>query len=96
MVKVIEYTGEGLKTLSVPERSTISNMGAELGATTSIFPSDETTKAFLEAQDRGSDYKELNADEGAVYDEHIIIDLDALEPLTAAPHSPDNIQTVRN
>ncbi|AMP20897.1 aconitate hydratase [endosymbiont 'TC1' of Trimyema compressum] len=93
--KVIEYTGEGLKTLSVPERSTITNMGAELGATTSIFPSDETTKAFLEAQDRGSDYKELKADEGAVYDERIIIDLDALEPLTAAPHSPDNIQTVR-
>ena len=92
--KVIEYTGEGVKTLSVPERSTITNMGAELGATTSIFPSDETTKAFLEAQDRGSDYKELKADEGAIYDEHIRIDLSALQPLTAEPHSPDNIQTV--
>ena len=93
--KVIEYTGEGVSTLSVPERSTITNMGAELGATTSIFPSDETTKAFLEAQDRGSNYKELKADDGAVYDEHIIIDLNVLEPLTAAPHSPDNIQIVR-
>lgn len=93
--KVVEYTGEGLKTLSVPERSTITNMCTELGATTSIFPSDEITKAFLEAQDRGSDYIELKPDEGVIYDKHIIINLDTLEPLTAAPHSPDNIQTVR-
>ena len=93
--KVIEYTGKGLKTLSVPERSTIANMGAELGATTSIFPSDKTTKAFLEAQGRGSDYKELKADKEAIYDKHIIMNLDTIEPLAAAPHSPDNIQTIR-
>ncbi|MBQ2500522.1 MAG: aconitate hydratase, partial [Clostridia bacterium] len=92
--KIIEYQGPGVKTLSVPERATITNMGAELGATTSIFPSDEVTKAFLEAQGRGSDYTELCADEDAVYDEVIEIDLSALEPMAAMPHMPDNVRKV--
>ncbi len=92
--KIIEYQGPGVKTLSVPERATITNMGAELGATTSIFPSDEVTKAFLEAQGRGSDYTELCADEDAVYDETIEIDLSALEPMAAMPHMPDNVRKV--
>ena len=92
--KIIEYQGPGVKTLSVPERATITNMGAELGATTSIFPSDEVTKAFLEAQGRGSDYTELSADEDAVYDEVIEIDLSALEPMAAMPHMPDNVRKV--
>ncbi len=92
--KIIEYQGPGVKTLSVPERATITNMGAELGATTSIFPSDEVTKAFLEAQGRGSDYTELSADEDAVYDETIEIDLSALEPMAAMPHMPDNVRKV--
>ena len=92
--KIIEYQGPGVKTLSVPERATITNMGAELGATTSIFPSDEVTKAFLEAQCRGSDYTELSADEDAVYDEVIEIDLSALEPMAAMPHMPDNVRKV--
>ncbi|MCL2054600.1 MAG: aconitate hydratase [Oscillospiraceae bacterium] len=92
--KVIEYTGDGVKLLTVPERSTITNMGAELGATTSIFPSDKITKQFLEAQKRGEDWVELSADADAAYDEVIEIDLSALEPLTACPHSPDNIKTV--
>ncbi|MBO4445739.1 MAG: aconitate hydratase [Clostridia bacterium] len=92
--KIIEYQGPGVKTLSVPERATITNMGAELGATTSIFPSDEVTRAFLEAQGRGADYAELSADEDAVYDEVIDIDLSALEPMAAMPHMPDNVKKV--
>ncbi len=92
--KIIEYTGEGVKTLSVPERATITNMGAELGATTSIFPSDEITYEFLKAQNREADYTELCADEDAVYDEHIIIELDKLVPLAAMPHMPDNVKSV--
>ena len=92
--KIVEYQGPGVKTLSVPERATITNMGAELGATTSIFPSDEITKAFLEAQGRGSDWTELSADEDAVYDEVIDIDLSALEPMAAMPHMPDNVKKV--
>ncbi len=92
--KIIEYTGEGVKTLSVPERATITNMGAELGATTSIFPSDEITYNFLKAQGREEAYTELSADEGAVYDEHIVIDLDTLVPMAAMPHMPDNVKTV--
>ncbi|MCR5041917.1 MAG: aconitate hydratase [Clostridia bacterium] len=92
--KVIEYAGEGVKTLSVPERATITNMGAELGATTSIFPSDEVTKAFLEAQGRGDVYVPLSADPDAVYDEEYVVDLSALEPLAAAPHMPDNVKKV--
>lgn len=92
--KVIEYTGDGVKTLSVPERATITNMGAELGATTSVFPSDEETKRFLEAQKRGGDWAALSADPDAVYDEAIEIDLSSLEPLMACPHSPDNIKPV--
>ena len=92
--KVIEYCGEGVKTLSVPERATITNMGAELGATTSIFPSDETTLAFLKAQDRADVWSELKADDDAVYDEQIDIDLSQLVPLAACPHSPDNVKSV--
>lgn len=92
--KVIEYCGEGVKSLSVPERATITNMGAELGATTSIFPSDEITKKFLEAQGRGEVWTELKADGDAVYDETITIDLSALKPLAACPHSPDNVKSV--
>ena len=92
--KIIEYTGEGVKTLSVPERATITNMGAELGATTSIFPSDEITYSFLKAQGREEAYTELSADEGAVYDEHIVIDLDKLVPMAAMPHMPDNVKTI--
>ena len=92
--KVIEYTGEGLATLTVPDRATITNMGAELGATTSIFPSDETTREFLKAQGREEDYQELKADEDAVYDEHIVIDLGSLEPMAACPHSPDAVKTL--
>ncbi len=91
---IIEWGGEGIKTLSVPERATITNMGTELGATTSIFPSDEITKAFLEAEGRGEDYVELKSDEDAVYDRIIDINLSELEPLIACPHSPDNIVTV--
>lgn len=92
--KIIEYTGEGVKTLSVPERATITNMGAELGATTSIFPSDNITFDFLKAQNREADYRELCADEDAVYDEHIVIELDKLVPLAAMPHMPDNVKSV--
>lgn len=88
---VIEWGGDGVKTLSVPERATITNMGTELGATTSIFPSDEITHAFLKAQGREDDYVELKSDEDAVYDEIIEINLSELEPMLAAPHSPDNI-----
>ena len=91
---IIEWAGEGVKTLSVPERATITNMGTELGATTSIFPSDEITKAFLEAEGRGQDFVELKSDEDAVYDKIIDIDLSALEPMIACPHSPDNVVKV--
>lgn len=92
---VIEYCGEGVKTLSVPERSTITNMGAELGATTSIFPSDEITCEFLKAQGREQDYIPLSADPDAVYDKEITVNLSELEPLAACPHSPDNVKSVR-
>jgi len=92
--KVFEYTGEGVKNLSIPQRSTITNMGAELGATTSIFPSDEITFEFLRAQKREKDYLEIQADEGAIYDEEIGINLSQLEPLVACPHSPDNVVSV--
>ncbi len=88
--KVIEYSGDGVKNLSIPQRATITNMGAELGATTSVFPSDEITYEFLKKQHR-EDYVELKADEGAVYDETYEIDLDTLEPMIAMPHSPDNV-----
>ncbi len=92
--KVIEYVGEGVKTLSVPERATITNMGAELGATTSIFPSDETTRKFLRAQGREDAYTPLSADPDAVYDEVVEINLSELVPLAACPHSPDNVKSV--
>lgn len=92
--KVIEYCGEGVKTLSVPERATITNMGAELGATTSIFPSDEITREFLKAQEREDVWVPLAADDDAVYDEELTINLSELEPLAACPHSPDNVKSV--
>ena len=91
---VIEYSGEGVKHLSVPQRATITNMGAELGATTSIFPSDEVTKDFLKKQQREDAYVELYADEDAVYDQVIELDLNTLEPMIAMPHSPDNVLPV--
>ncbi len=94
--KVIEYAGEGVKTLTVPERATITNMGAELGATTSIFPSDETTREFLKAQGREQDFVALEPDADAQYEEEITVDLSALTPLAAKPHSPDNVDTVNN
>lgn len=94
--KIFEYAGEGLKYLTVPERATIANMGAELGATTSIFPSDDVTYTFMKAQEREDDWIELKADEDASYDEEITINLSELEPLIAKPHSPDNVDTVRN
>ncbi|HPP36796.1 MAG TPA: aconitate hydratase, partial [Clostridiales bacterium] len=92
--KIIEYAGDGIASLTVPERATITNMGAELGATTSIFPSDDVTRAFLRAQGREEDWKELLPDADAVYDEEITIDLGKLEPMAAKPHSPDNVETV--
>ena len=91
---IVEYCGEGVKTLSVPERSTITNMGAELGATTSIFPSDEITHEFLKAQGREADYTPLSADPDAVYDKEVEINLSELVPLAACPHSPDNVKPV--
>ena len=91
---VIEWGGEGVKTLSVPERATITNMGAELGATSSIFPSDEQTRKFLQAQGREGDFTPLASDPDAKYDRVIEIDLSALEPLIACPHMPDNVVTV--
>ena len=94
--KIIEYTGEGVKSLSVTDRATITNMGAELGATTSVFPSDENTLAYLRSQGREADYTPLAADDDAVYDEELIVDLDALTPLAAMPHSPDNVDSVKN
>lgn len=92
--RVIEYTGEGIKNLTVPERATITNMGAELGATTSIFPSDEVTRAFLKAQGREEVWQSLAPDTDATYDMKLILNLDELEPLVAAPHSPDNVKPV--
>ena len=92
--KIIEYGGEGVATLSVPERATITNMGAELGATTSVFPSDDVTKAFLKAQGREEDWVELKADEDAVYDEVIDINLSELAPMAACPHMPDRVKSV--
>ncbi|NFE74213.1 aconitate hydratase [Clostridium botulinum] len=94
--KVFEYCGDGIKNLSVPERGTITNMGAELGATTSIFPSDERTLEFFKAQNREHDWIELKADQDAIYDEEIVINLNDLKPLTAKPHSPDNVVTVED
>ena len=92
--KIIEYGGEGVKTLTVPERATITNMGAELGATTSIFPSDEITREFMKAQGREEDWIELQPDADAFYDEVINIDLSALVPMAACPHSPDNVKSI--
>ena len=92
--KVMEYVGEGVKTLSVPERATITNMGAELGATTSIFPSDEITRAFLAAEGRADVWSEQKADDDAVYDESLTIDLSSLSPMAACPHSPDNVKSL--
>jgi aconitate hydratase len=89
--KIFEYGGEGVKSLSVPERAVITNMGAELGATTSIFPSDEKTLEFLKAEGRTEDYTAASADDNAVYDEVIEIDLSSLEPMAAKPHMPDNV-----
>ena len=94
--RVIEYGGSGVGTLSVPERATITNMGAETGVTTSVFPSDKVTKAFLKAQGREKDWKELKSDKGAEYVRIIKIDLSTLEPLVALPHSPGNIEKVKN
>jgi aconitate hydratase len=94
--KIFEYGGEGVKTLSVPERATITNMGAELGATTSIFPSDEITLLFLKAEKREKDFVEIKSDEDAQYDGEIEIDLSSLEPLIACPHSPDNVVPVKS
>ena len=93
---VFEYFGDGVRTLSVPERATITNMGAECGVTTSLFPSDENTKAFLEAQGRGEGWVSLSGDPDCVYDDVYEIDLSALEPLAACPHSPGNIDTIKN
>lgn len=93
--KVFEYFGDGVKTLGVPDRATITNMGTETGCTTSIFPADDVTKAFLVAQGRGQDYRELSPDADVIYDELIEIDLDLLEPMVACPHSPGNVKTVR-
>lgn len=93
---VLEYGGEGIASLSVPERATIANMGAECGVTTSIFPGDEQTKQFLRLQQREADFTELKADEEAAYAKIVEIDLSALQPLTAKPHSPDNIDMVCN
>ena len=92
----MEYTGPGVETLSVPERATITNMGAELGATTSVFPSDEKTKAFLKAQMRDSVWQEMKADPDAEYDEAIEINLSELEPMIAQPHMPDKVVTVKS
>lgn len=91
---IVEYAGPGVDTLTVPERATITNMGAELGATTSVFPSDNTTREFLKAQGREDDWIELKADDDAVYDKTIEVDLDKLEPLAAKPHMPDRVEKV--
>ena len=92
--KVVEYYGEGIKTLSVPERATITNMGAELGATTSVFPSDEITLEFLKSQEREKDFVPLSTDPDSTYDETLTVDLSSLVPLAACPHSPDNVRPV--
>jgi aconitate hydratase len=92
--RVVEYAGEGVAALSVTDRATIANMGAELGATTSVFPSDENTREYLESQGREGDYVPLAADADAVYDEMLRVDLSALVPMAAKPHSPDNVDTV--
>ncbi|MDR1495894.1 MAG: aconitate hydratase, partial [Clostridiales Family XIII bacterium] len=92
--RIAEYFGEGALSLSVTDRATITNMGAELGATTSVFPSDENTKNFLDAQGRGEAYRPLSADEDATYDEVLEVDLSSLTPLAAMPHSPDNVRAV--
>ncbi|MFH1073873.1 MAG: aconitate hydratase [Candidatus Firestonebacteria bacterium] len=94
--KIFEYAGEGVKTLSVPERATITNMGAELGATTSVFPSDKTTREFLKWQGRQKQWVESIADKDAKYDGEIVIDLSKLVPMTAQPHSPDNVARVKD
>ncbi|MCX6641079.1 MAG: aconitate hydratase [bacterium] len=94
--KVMEYYGDGVANLEVPDRATITNMGAELGATTSVFPSDEKTRQYLSAQQREQVWKELTADPGCTYDEELIIDLDQLEPMVAQPHMPDNVVRVRD
>ena len=91
---IVEYGGEGVASLSVPQRATVTNMGAELGATTSIFPADEVTRAFLAAEEREADFTELKPDADAVYDEEYTVDLSALKPLAACPHSPDNVKAV--
>lgn len=93
--KIMEYSGPGVKSLSVPDRATITNMGAELGATTSVFPSDSRTLEFLKAQKRQKVWKELGPDKGATYEEEIVINLDKLEPMVAQPHSPDNVTEVK-
>ena len=93
--KIIEYFGSGLKTLTVPERATITNMGTETGATTSIFPSDEVTQAFLRSQGRGDQWVEIKADDNAKYSEVLEVELGTVEPLIALPHSPDNVKAVR-
>jgi aconitate hydratase len=93
--RIFEYSGEGVKSLTVTQRATITNMGAELGATTSVFPSDERTLEYLKAQGREKDFLELKADEDAVYDGEVEINLSELEPLIACPHSPDNVKAVR-
>ena len=92
--KVYEYTGDGVETLTVPERATITNMGAELGATTSIFPSDKVTKQFMKAQQRVDDWARLKADPSAKYDKTVVINLDELAPMIAKPHMPDNVVTL--
>ena len=94
--KIVEYAGEGVRTLSVTDRATITNMGAELGATTSLFPSDENTRSYLASQGREKDYVPLSADEDAVYDEVLKVDLSSLAPLAAKPHSPDNVDSIQN
>ena len=94
--KIVEYTGEGVRSLSVTDRATITNMGAELGATTSLFPSDDNTFTYLKEQGREKDYVQLSADADAVYDEILQVDLNKLTPLAAMPHSPDNVDSVKN
>ena len=94
--KIFEYGGDGVKYLSVPQRATIANMGAELGATTSIFPSDEKTLEYFKQQNRENDWIELKADDNCTYDEEITINLEELEPLVALPHSPDNVKSIKD
>ncbi|RJP80825.1 MAG: aconitate hydratase [Candidatus Zixiibacteriota bacterium] len=94
--KIMEYWGDGVATLDVPDRATITNMGAELGATTSVFPSDETSRRYLQAQGREEVWRELAADPGCTYDEELVIELDKLEPMVAQPHMPDNVVRVRD